>query len=336
MNHGKRIKRRYYWHSTFGTGCITASGLILQPNVQEKDFLRAAPYLESLNPATVYYWFRDLQRAAHDNGIWVPAYEEFCPERSFMNILCGDNPSADLPPFCSSSTPKWGLILHNHLKRDKVVPSSHPQHSEIKWNSNGYIALAMLLSRYHPAYFDNGILLKPHPTQGKQTLDEHFRRAEFYYYAQFAFLHTEHDWLKDIHVTKFIDSCSQAAVLRVMYNQEKHVPAMAYKFTRDRITTTLKEYIESPSFEVLGGRRPTSAITSHQGATQTATTTRYRFARGSSNNQSSAQRTGIVPLLVLVINRCEQLKRHRVWIRLWICWTTSKKPMKFMQCHRVV
>jgi len=35
---GHRIIRRYYWHCTFGTGCITLSGFMLQPNIQERDF----------------------------------------------------------------------------------------------------------------------------------------------------------------------------------------------------------------------------------------------------------------------------------------------------------
>jgi len=40
----------------------------------------------------------------------------------------------------------------------------------------------------------------------------------------------------------------------MLYNQEKHAPALQYKFTCERIVATLKEYIASPSFILLGGR----------------------------------------------------------------------------------
>jgi len=77
-----------------------------------------------------------------------------------------------------------------------------------------------------------------------------------------------------------------------MYNQERHVPAMQYKFKRERIVATLKEYMASPSFTLLGGC-PTVASTTPSNRTtpsnNTAMTslmtrpagsaTRYRFSR---------------------------------------------------------
>jgi len=72
-----QIVRKYWWHSTFGTGCITNSGFMLQPNIQERDFGRCAPSLANLDPATVRMFYLDLCRVAHDHGIYVPAYEEF-------------------------------------------------------------------------------------------------------------------------------------------------------------------------------------------------------------------------------------------------------------------
>jgi len=33
-----RIVRKFYWHPSLGTGCITSSGFVLQPNIQEWDF----------------------------------------------------------------------------------------------------------------------------------------------------------------------------------------------------------------------------------------------------------------------------------------------------------
>jgi len=156
----------YCWHSTFGTGCITTSGFMLQPNIQERDFGRYAPSLEGLDPSTVRMFYIDLCCVAHDYGIYMPAYEECQPEVTFSKIECGDTPTARVPKFCQSQVPRWEAIIHHHLKRDKVIPSSHPQANEIKHNPNGYEALDLLISPYHPAYAENGILIKPHPQQG--------------------------------------------------------------------------------------------------------------------------------------------------------------------------
>jgi len=48
-----RIVRKFLWHPSLGTGCITSSGFVLQPNIQERDFARYAPYLENLDLSTV-------------------------------------------------------------------------------------------------------------------------------------------------------------------------------------------------------------------------------------------------------------------------------------------
>jgi len=32
------VARCYYWHPSFGTGCITSSWFMLQPNIQEHEF----------------------------------------------------------------------------------------------------------------------------------------------------------------------------------------------------------------------------------------------------------------------------------------------------------
>jgi len=85
-------------------------------------------------------------------------------------------------------------------------------------------------------------------------MDEHFRRCEFYYFMQKCYLNAEHSWRKDIHIIRFLDSCEDADVLRTLYNQEKHVPDCFYKFSRERIVATIKEYIDSPSFALMGGR----------------------------------------------------------------------------------
>jgi len=92
-----------------------------------------------------------------------------------------------------------------------------------------------LITPYHPAFVDNGILIKPHPQQGRRSLDEHFRRCEFYYYQQQCFLGTCHNWLDALHMIRFLDSCQNSDVLRTMYNQEQHVPAMQYKFNRAQV-----------------------------------------------------------------------------------------------------
>jgi len=92
-----------------------------------------------------------------------------------------------------------------------------------------------------------------------------------------------------------------------MYNQERHVPAMEYKFNRKRIVATLKEYMASPPFAPLGGcptvaatHSSTRATSSSTNAVTTLTTrpagsnTRYRFSRsnGGTNSSGGAQRPG--------------------------------------------
>jgi len=157
-----QIVCKCWWHSTFGTGCITNSGFMLQPNIQERDFGRCAPSLASLDPATVRMFYLDLCRVAHDHGIYVPAYEEFRPEDTFSRIECSDTRTARVPKFCQSQVPRWEAVIHHHLKRDKVIPSSHPQADEIRHNPNGCEALMLLISPYSPGFTNNWILIKPH------------------------------------------------------------------------------------------------------------------------------------------------------------------------------
>jgi len=51
VGHGHEVFCCYYWHPSFGTGCITSSGFMLQPNIQEQEFGRYALSLDSLDPA---------------------------------------------------------------------------------------------------------------------------------------------------------------------------------------------------------------------------------------------------------------------------------------------
>jgi len=48
-----KICRCHWWHSTLGTGCITSSGFLLQPNTQERNFGRHAPTLGGLDSQLV-------------------------------------------------------------------------------------------------------------------------------------------------------------------------------------------------------------------------------------------------------------------------------------------
>jgi len=180
--HGHEIYRAYYWHSSLGTGFITASGFLLQPNTQEQEFGRHAPSLASLDPTSVRLFYLDLCKVAHEYSTYVPAYEEHRPEVTFSTIECDDTPTARVPKFCESKVPQWAAIIHHHLKRDKIIPSTHPQANEIKHNPNGYEALMLLMYPYHPQFTDNGILIRPHPQQGQHSLEEHFCHCEFYYY----------------------------------------------------------------------------------------------------------------------------------------------------------
>jgi len=104
----------------------------------------------------------------------MPACGEFQPEDTFSTIECGNTPAARVPKFCQSQVPRWEAVMHHHLKRDKVIPSLHPQANEIKHNPNAYEALMLLMYPYHPVFTDNRILIQPHPQQGRRTLDDHF------------------------------------------------------------------------------------------------------------------------------------------------------------------
>ena len=85
-------------------------------------------------------------------------------------------------------------------------------------------------------------------------LEEHFRNSEFYYRIQESFMGTKHDWTQAIHVIRFIDTCKYSAYLRTMYDQECHVHACQYKFTRERLITTFNEHLALPAFALLQGR----------------------------------------------------------------------------------
>jgi len=73
VGHGHEVIRGYYWHPSFGTSCITSSGFMLQPNIQEQEFGRHAPSLDSLDPASVRLFYLDLCQVAHDYGIYMLA-----------------------------------------------------------------------------------------------------------------------------------------------------------------------------------------------------------------------------------------------------------------------
>jgi len=220
VNVGHRVIRKHFWHPSLGTGCITSSGFVLQPNIQERDFARCAPHLENLDPSTVRMFCNDLCRVAHNHGIYMPAHEEFRPEDAFSHIERGDTRTARVPKFCQSLVLRWGAIVHHHLKRDEVIPSLHPQANEIKHNPNGYEVLTLLISPCHPGCAENGILIKPHPQQGKRSLEDHFRRCEFCCYGQECCLGARHNWEDPIHMIRFPNSCQNSGVLRTLHNQE--------------------------------------------------------------------------------------------------------------------
>jgi len=220
--------------------------------------------------------------------------------------LNADTRTARVPKFCQSQVPRWGAIMHHHLKRDKVIPSSHPQANEIKHNPNGYEALTLLISPYHPGCTENGILIKPHPQQGKRSLEDHFRCCEFYCCGQECYLGTNHNWEDPIHVIHFLNSCQNSGVLRTLYNQEQHVPAMQCKFLRERIVAMLQEHMASPSFTLLGGRHavvsaaPGNRSTPTNSTAMTLLTThpagsnarcRFRSSSGGTGGGSGAQRS---------------------------------------------
>jgi len=199
-------------------------------------------------------FYLDLCRVAHGCGVYMPACEEFRPEDTFSRIECGDTPTARMPKFCQSLVSQWQAVVHHHLKRDKAIPSTHPQAGEIKHNPNGFEASVLLIAPCHPGFTDNGMLIKPHPRQGTRSLDGHFRHCEFHCCAQQCFLGACHNWTDALHMIRFLDSCQHTNVLRTTCNQERHVPTMQCKFSRERIVAALKEHMASPSFVPLGGR----------------------------------------------------------------------------------
>jgi len=75
--HGHEVFRAYYWHSSLGTGFITASGFLLQPNIQEREFGRHAPSLTNLDPTLVRLFYLDLCQVAHEYSVYLLAYKEY-------------------------------------------------------------------------------------------------------------------------------------------------------------------------------------------------------------------------------------------------------------------
>ena len=294
-----QVRRKCFLHPSLGTGCVTSSGFMPQPNIQEREFGCCAPSLKGLDPLTVRMFHLDLCRVAHDCGICLPACEEFQPEDAFSTIECGDTPTAHMPKFCQSQVPRWEDVAHHHLKRDKVIPSSHPQANEIKHNPNGCEALNLLITPCHLGHTDNGILIKPHPQQGRRSLDDHFCRCEFHCCGQQCCLNTSRNWTDAIHFVCFLDSCQHADVLRTLHNQERHAPAAQRKFKRERIVAVLKEHMASPSFLPLGGR-PAATMPTGSAAVTSLTTrpagsnTRCRFGRsnGRANGGGGTQCSG--------------------------------------------
>jgi len=145
----------------------------------------------------------------------------------------------------------------------------------------------LVVTPYHPSHVSNRVLIQSHPQQGRRALEEHFHRSEFYCCGQRCYLGTTHNWKDEIHLLHFLDSCLHSNVLCTLYNQEKHVPTLQYKFARKRIIAILKEHIASPSFVLLGGRHVTTPTATNTSAGTTSATarpsgaTRYCFSRTS-------------------------------------------------------
>jgi len=280
-----QIVRKFFWHPSLGTGCITSSGFVLQPNIQERDFAQCAPHLKNLDPSTVRMFHVDLCRVAHDHGIYMPAREEHRPEETFSRIECNDSRTACVPKFCQSQVQRWEAVVHHHLKQDKVIPSTHPQANEIKHNPNGYEALMLLICPYHPGFTENGILIKPHPQQGKRSLEDHFRRCEFCCCGQECHLGARHNWDDPIHMICFLNSCQNSGVLHTLCDQERHVPTMQCKFMRERIVAALKEHMASPSFTLLGGRNAAGSTATNSCSAPTAAVTSLTTRPAGSNTR---------------------------------------------------
>jgi len=94
LNHDTWVHCGHFWHSTFGTGALTASRHMLQPNSQGREFGQHAPILNGLDPAKVYQCCCDLCRVGHAHGIYFPAHEEIRPVCAFSIVECGDTPTA--------------------------------------------------------------------------------------------------------------------------------------------------------------------------------------------------------------------------------------------------
>ena len=101
---------------------------------------------------------------------------------------------------------------------------------------------------------------------------------------------TKHDWTQAIHVIRFIDTCKYSAYLRTMYDQERHVHACQYKFTRERLITTFNEYLALPAFALLQGRTRAPAAAARPAGPTRASDGRYR-SNDSTRRSSGTQRS---------------------------------------------
>ena len=60
-----QVLRNYFWHPSFGTGCITTSGFMLQPNIQEQEFGRLCTFTRGDGSVVgSYVLHRSLSRCA--------------------------------------------------------------------------------------------------------------------------------------------------------------------------------------------------------------------------------------------------------------------------------
>ena len=292
LNQNVLTERFWFWHQNFGKGVLTVCGMLLQPNTEETKFIKQAPYLDRLDPCTVHRWYSLLATIGHNYGVYIPPYEQHGPHREASWNCCV---MTRLTPICRRGFAVMCLngvkFIHNHLNKDKVVPSNHPYYQEIRYDPNGYHALQILLSPYHPAYTENHVLVAAHPQQGKRSLEEHFRQCQFHYRIQKAFSGTEHDWGNEVTMTRFLESCVYGAYLRTMWQQERHVPSLQYKYRVDRLVATFKEHLASDTFRILNPRAARPVESSALATRPTdAGRSRYRFA--SKSGTAATRRSG--------------------------------------------
>ena len=184
---GSVIKTQYStgfpYHLELPDKLILADGSIffLQPDPNEKEFMRASlPCLDDSH-AGVRAWYDKLARCAMDYGFYVhPLWcfrSDHGGERGFYH---GNDQFDDLPAMMDVHILRMSQPLYRFLSRKDMFPKDSRLHAAVSSsNGCGYRALKNILFPSHPAFQDQpSIMIKSYPRQ--RSTDDLLRYVQLF------------------------------------------------------------------------------------------------------------------------------------------------------------